>query len=232
MRRLAGWGLVAAGGLLAFFGGGPFGWLVGAGVGLAGLLMVLRPVAAGDAGLPDPEEIGAEGRSFLRPLREAAEALKGMARSHGADPGVSLIAAEAAAEADSVLESAARLVTLRQRFKRALKGQGESETAIGRLERQLADAPAAERPGLERALEARKSELTHYERARAAISEIDGKLRHAEAELSELKARLLAGSVLAQADRLDETEFQETVARLKSLGRSFEEVQELVEQRR
>jgi hypothetical protein len=216
--------------LAAFLLPAPLGWAIGAGLGLAGLA-ALAVFRTREAPLPAMEELGAEGRWSLRPLREAAESFRRLARSHGDDPGIAMIAAEAAAEAELALERAAKLLALRQRLKRALKGQGESETAVGRLERQMDGAGPAERAALERALESRRSELAHFQRARAVIAEIDGKLRQAEAELSGLKARLLAGSVAAQAQGLDDTEFQDTVARLRALGRSFDEVQELVEKR-
>lgn len=170
-------------------------------------------------------ELGAEARWLLRPLRELRDQLSAIAERSSSDSTAPVIAREAVAEADHILESAQGLVRAREALKRGLKGQGEAETNLERLKRELPAATSdSERQSLESAISARESEIGAYASAKQRIADIDGKLRHAEATLSELKARLATGMV--SNTEATEQEFTDMVTRLKSLGQSFDEAEE------
>ncbi|MBS1721428.1 MAG: hypothetical protein JSS66_00310 [Armatimonadetes bacterium] len=170
------------------------------------------------------ETLGAEARWLLRPLRELRQQLVTIAEK-GRGTTAAAIAQEAVGEADHILESAEVLVKTREQLKQGLKGQGEAETSLGRLQRDREAAQTdAERTSLDQAIEARHSEISAYATAKGRIAEIDGRLRQAEATLSELKARLATGMV-SRSDA-SEQEFTDMVARLKSLGQSFDEAEE------
>lgn len=79
------------------------------------------------------------------------------------------------------------------------------------------------------ALQARKLELEHYAAGEAAIATIDNGIRQAEAALSEMKARLEVGLSRQQAEWASTSdELRETIGRMKALGISYDEAEEIV----
>lgn len=179
----------------------------------------------------DPSELGAEARWLLRPIRELRASLGELATKAG-DPATRVIAQEAATEADEILRKATDMASAREQLKRGLKGQGEAETNLGRLQRELASAQSdGEKSALTSAIVARQAELAAYGTARAKIAEIDGRLKVAEATLAELKARLTTGA-LASDTAGHEAEFSDMVQRLRTLGSSLDEAQEFVQDQR
>lgn len=175
-------------------------------------------------------ELGAEARWLLRPIRELRESLQKIASDRSASPDVSVIAQEAVAESDSIYQKAIELATAREGLKKSLKGQGEAETNLGRLERQIVEAKSdGERTALESAITARKQEIAAYAAAKSKIDEIDSRINLATASLSEIKARLVTGAVIGGTLEGHQDEFQDMIVRLKSLGQSFDEAQDMLE---
>ncbi|MBS1714449.1 MAG: hypothetical protein JST30_08955 [Armatimonadetes bacterium] len=208
------------------FGLASFGLFAIVALGVLLFLVIALVAALRSAGSKSSGQtgLGEEARWLLRPIRQLRDGLDDLSRRAKA-PEVKIIAAEAVSEADAVLEHAMRLVEARESLKRGLKGRGEAETNYNRLQRQYVEAASdSERSALESAMEARSRELQSYDAAQAKVKEIDGKLREAEATLSELKARLSAGAVHS-GTQWEEAEFGDVVSRLKGLGRSFDEVQ-------
>lgn len=179
----------------------------------------------------DEGDLGAEARWLLRPIRELRSSLTDLA-AKAADPATRVIAQEAAAEADEILRKATDMAGAREQLKRGLKGQGEAETNLGRLQRELATAQSeGEKSALQSAITARQAELAAYGTAKAKIAEIDSRLKVAEATLAELKARLSTGA-LASDTSGHEAEFSDMVQRLRTLGTSLDEAQEFVQDQR
>ena len=178
----------------------------------------------------DPADMGAEARWLLRPIRELREGLAKIVQQSANSPEVGVIAQEAIVEADGIYQKAIELVRAREGLKKSLKGRGEAETNLGRLERQLATAGSdGEKTALESAVAARKEEIAAYDSAQGRVQEIDSRLNQAEATLAELKAKLMTGMVGVGTVEGHQDEFNEMVQRLKTLGQSFEEAQGMLE---
>jgi len=178
----------------------------------------------------DPADMGAEARWLLRPIRELREGLAKIVQQSASSPEVGVIAQEAIVEADGIYAKAIELVRAREGLKKSLKARGEAETNLGRLQRQLAAAASdGEKSALESAVAARTEEIAAYDSAQSRVQEIDSRLNQAEATLAELKAKLMTGMVGVGTVEGHQDEFNEMVQRLKTLGQSFEEAQDMLE---
>lgn len=203
--------------------------LIGTGIVLAAFGGVAWALSKSKASMEsDPAELGAEARWLLRPIRELRNSLAETA-TKTPDMTTKVIAQEAVSEADEILRKATEMVAVRERLKTGLKGQGEAETHLGRIQRDIATATSdAERDALQTALQARQTEIVAYATAKSKIAEIDGRLKLAEATLAELRARLSTSGVTASPTG-HEAEFTDMVQRLRTLGTSFDEAQEFVQ---
>jgi len=178
----------------------------------------------------DISELGAEARWLLRPIRELRDGLQKIAQDKSAATEVTVIAQEAVVEADAIYAKAFDLASAREGLKKSLKGRGEAETNLGSLERQLKLATTeGERTALDSAIRARQQELGAYDGAQKKIGEIDSRLSQATASLAEIKARLMTGAVHGGTLDGHQDEFNDMVVRLKSLGQSFDEAQDMLE---
>ncbi|MCW5935730.1 MAG: hypothetical protein KIT11_00290 [Fimbriimonadaceae bacterium] len=178
----------------------------------------------------DQAELGAEALSMVRPIREARDSLRKTAAEARNQPEVSVIAGEAAEEADLIYAEAAKVALARQKLKQAIRGRGAAATAVSRLERQIADsANPEEREALDRALASRRVELGHLDEAQRKIDVLASKLREAEAALSEIRAMVTRAVVQSDVDSASQDEMTGMLQRLKTLGKSFEEASELTE---
>ena len=178
----------------------------------------------------DPSELGAEARWLLRPIRELMTGLETVSKDKSASPEVRVIAQESVVEAEAIYAKAVELAKVRDALKKSIKGQGEAETNLNRLTRQLESATnESERSSLESAIQSRTLEIKAYDDAKSKISEIDSRLNQATATLSEIKARLATGSIHSGTLSDEHDEFNDMVTRLKSLGQSFDEAQQMNE---
>ncbi len=176
------------------------------------------------------EQLGAEARWLLRPIMELRNSLERLATSDSSPPEVRVIAGEAVSEADLIYERSENLAKAREELKRSLKGRGEAETQIARIQRQIKESQTdEERQALDQALQSRQREIESYNEVQAKVSELESKIKVAEATLSELKARISAGMLSSSGISGDQDELSEMLQRLHSLGTSFEEAQNSLE---
>lgn len=190
------------------------------------VVMALRKRATMPVG---SAELGAEGRWLLRPLRELRAGLNAVAERPGISTEAAVIAREAVAEADAILERATIMLKAREELRGTQRGRGEAETSLGRYHRELTSAQSeSERAAIQSAIDSRMRELDAYDRAEGQIKEIDGRLREAEATLAELKARLATAS-LERAGSEQEDEFTSMVTRLRTLGQSLDEARDTLD---
>jgi DNA repair exonuclease SbcCD ATPase subunit len=179
--------------------------------------------------VPHPAELDAEARRLLRPIRQLHERLRELESSLGDVPEFRVLAREAVQESDHLLTQAVRLTETRAGLLRVLKGRVEAESQAFRLQREIeASQDDTERASLESALAARQSEIASYDEAERTIDRIESSLREAEALLAELQARVATGAAGARAQALEPEEFGGMVERLKALGKSLDETEELM----
>ncbi len=172
------------------------------------------------------EDLDPESRILFSPIRRCANDIEAMAtkKSWGS---LHFIADEASLEATQIKAEAAKALMSRRDLKRALRDQTVATNELQKLEVQIQNAASPEEANsLSLALEARKLELSHYERASQGIERIDAYIKEAESALAELKARLTAGQSL---DTIGEPEeLRESLKRLKSLGNSLDEAEAFI----
>jgi hypothetical protein len=192
--------------------------------------MRMRQDALDGAGL---EDLDADSRMLLRPFGRLRTELASVVERHSGQTSVKVVGAEALREAGVIVEQARRLVEARAGLKKTLKGKSEAELGVRRLERQLeAAASDAERASLTSALEAHREEVAQYARLERAIVEAESRLRQAEAALRELKSRLEVGAASAASGALMEDELGDVVGRLRSLGKSFDEAEGMLQEQK
>lgn len=177
------------------------------------------------------DDLDAEGRILLRPFGRLRADLQAVVDRHSDQPSVKVIGAEAVREADAIVAQAHRLVQARAGLRKSLRGKGEAELGVRRLSQQLEAAPSdAERASLASAIQAHQEEIAQYDRLQQAVVEAESRLRQAEAALSELKSRLEVGAASQASAALMEDELGDVVARLKSLGKSFDEAENMMQE--
>lgn len=214
---IAGWALL----LLAGFG--TFAVFV------AVLVAIGRKRRGSSVQLPHPAELDAEARRLLRPIRLLHERLRELEGSLGDVPEFRVLAREAVQESDHLLAQAVRLTETRAELLRVLKGRVEAESQAFRLQREVESSQGeSERASLQSALAARQSEIASYDQAERTIDQIETSLREAEALLAELQARVATGAAGVRAQALEPEEFGGMVERLKALGKSLDETEELM----
>lgn len=221
--------LTAAGAIVSVASGQ---WWIGILCGLvAGVMAFTGTLKLHSSGAANAaSNMGQEARWLLRPISQLRNELADLAKQAKGNPEVSVIAQEAVLEADEIYKRAVTMASARETIKRTLKGRGEAETNLGRLQRQYAESEnPTERDALESAITARQKELATYDLAMSKASEIESKLKAAEAALSELKATLAAGVLGSGHDDSGQDELNEIMGRIKVLGQSFEESQEYLE---
>lgn len=195
-----------------------------------GVLLALGKRRQGSVvALPHPAELDAEARRLLRPIRLLHERLRELEGSLGDVPEFRVLAREAVQESDHLLAQAVRLTETRAGLLRVLKGRVEAESQAFRLQREVEESQdETERASLESALSARQSEIASYDQAERTIDQIETSLREAEALLAELQARVATGAAGVRAQALEPEEFGGMVERLKALGKSLDETEELM----
>ncbi len=174
-------------------------------------------------------EVSNENRARFAPIKSVCREIDDLVARNAQNPAVKVIGAEARAEADGVLRHAARLLALRDKALKSAHGLHVAKRALSDLESEQAGAGGEEqRSTLESAIEARKVEIAHYGDAEASVERIDAALKQAEAALSELKARIVVAASEPAGIGDGTSELSESLARVRSLTKSFDEAEQLV----
>lgn len=188
--------------------------MTGAFIVLAARQTKSRWEEAGDQNLSN------EARTLLRPLRRHRDDLHEFVKSNQNSPSIKVLGTEAAQEADHIVKQSIRLLTLRDQVKDLLRGQGEAQIELARID--------ASDPAFASARQAREAEISHYEKMALTLPRLDAEIAQANAALSEIKARL---ALSASQDHLNgDQQLSETVARLKAIGASFDEAEAMLQE--
>ncbi len=220
---LAFWPLVGAAIVTGLLGQWPFAALCA--VAAVAMVAIVSMKAAGTRREETGSDLHPSDYARLAPLRKHRNAIQELVEAKKNDTSIAIIGAEALAEADHILQQAAKLVQMRRELLRAAGGRTEAQSDLTNLDREIGQAQTEEeRSALEAAKAARELEVSHYDRAEGTRERVESSLRQAEAAMAEMKARLTTAA--AGADNPAETdELRETVGRLKSLGTSFDEAE-------
>lgn len=200
-------------------GFGVFGWVANAvWTGITG------QISAG----PHPSELGAEGRSLLRPLTESRRRLAELADRNRHLPEVSVISEEAVQEADAIIQHATKLIQNRQGVKALLRTRNEAQLSLGRLSREMEQTRSdAERASLQSAMAATQRQIEQYSELERKSDQILAQLRDAQAALASLEADLTSRAASQRMNIDERGELDEMMQRLRSLNRSLEEAEQM-----
>ena len=171
-------------------------------------------------------DLDALGRSLLRRVRQERDALAEL--SNGMSD--SVLAVEALAEANSLYDQSARAAQKRAELRALARAKAKSDFEASGLESKLAAASPAEKPALEEALRAKRSEAEEYGKADRAISGIEAKMHQAAAAIGEVRAQLAVRQGALDQANYESDELSGLVARLRTMSQSYQEAQEYLNQ--
>lgn len=179
------------------------------------------------------DELPQDENTMIRPLRKLHADLEEFVKQNDGMTSVKVIGAQALSESRQLLDRAEGLIRTRSRLRDMLRRKSQTEMEMAKLEMKLSGAATPEeRQALQSAVDAHRSEVAQYATVEASIGQIDSRLRQAEAALSELNARFAVGIAGAQADGSQASELGEIVSRLESLGKSFDEAEQMFQEDR
>lgn len=176
---------------------------------------------------PHASELDAIGRSLLRGVREQRDALRQFAKDHPD----SVLAVEAVAEAEGLVERSAQLLRQREHLRELGRAQGRAEFELQKLEQEISRAEAHQKPSLEQAKARKQSEIEQYAKAEKSASTIEAQLKDAAASLAEIRSRLAVSRGTLERVDADAQEVDELVSRLRTMSQSFGEAEEYLNQR-
>lgn len=227
MKTWFGIGLILIGGGAALLGF----QILGLGLLAAGVVALAFPNRAARPDY-DPEELGAEGRKLLRPLRKERDAIESLVKASPDNAALSGVGKEAVADADVLIAGAAKLILRRNEIKKLARGKAKAALDLKSLEEAAQQAATdVERDSLERAAEARRGEIQQYEKVEQAMAQLEAKVREAHTALAELRAKLAAGAVESALGQVEASELDGLTLRLKSLSQSYQEAEEFLDQK-
>lgn len=213
-------------GVLAYFQPLLAGAAVVAGIAIAAAATMRRTKVASEGSPTEGLSLDAEAR--IRPLLQARRRIAEVAERNAGHPVIKVVGGEAVQEADDVIAKAAGLLRSRTELNRA--GSLDDTARIERLRAMLeATNDLAEKDRLASAIELATSAQGHHEKRAEALARIDSQLEEARAALEEMHAELSA-SLTEHTGAADD--LRETLGRLKSLGTSLDEAQDLLQERR
>lgn len=165
-----------------------------------------------------------DSQARLRPLLQVRSRLADVAERNQHHPAIKIIGGEALEEADALISKSASLLQARTELLRA--GKTDDRDRIETLRAQMeAATDLQEKDRLQTALAIAEGTQDHNTRRQAALNAIDSQLEEARAVLEKLHAELAA----SVAEGLDADEdLRDTLGRLKSLGTSLDEAEELL----
>lgn len=174
------------------------------------------------------DEISPNDRVYLRPIRRLRDEIESLVVENAKSPAIKVIGSEAVQEANGILNHSIQLLKTRATLRKVLSQKGDPYSEINSLQAQIAEAATGEeRETLQLALDARKLELSHYGEIEEIVERVDGSITQAQAALSEMKARIAVAAAGEQGAE-SSSEIEDTITRLRSLTKSFDEVEELM----
>jgi len=185
----------------------------------------------GENGLPHPSQWSQDVKGDMKPIREAFDTLNRSVISGSRSTAVRVLGKEAMPEAQKLLQFAFRTAQKRKEIRTLIGTAAKQEEEAARLELRLAQAVSEDE---RRSLEA---SINNYRRLQQkvgpmqdALSQTEIQLREAHAALVELHSQIVVAST-NETKAADSDELRETLGRIRDLSRSFEEVDQSLEQR-
>jgi len=163
--------------------------------------------------------------ALFRPIQRLGREIEEVVSSDGS---LAAVRSMAQTEVRRIEEQVLKALNNRDHLRSSIRDQASAEADMERLEKLLpGDLSPSERSSYESALAARKTEVQHYQKAREAMGSIEDSVRHAQAALSELKAKLTAAK-LEPATGAADNDLRETLGQLQSFSVTVDEVKNLL----
>ena len=198
---------------------------------LAWLAVHMFNVMRGQNGIPHASQWSKQVRDDLRPIRDAFEAIESSISRGAASTAVRVLGKEALPEAKKLLQFAYRTAQRREEMQALIRTASRQEQEAARLELRLSSASSEEeRRSLENSIANYRKLQSKVGMMNEGLASTDTQLREAHAALLELQSQIVvAGTSASVATETDE--LRETLGRIRDLSRSFEEVDQTLEQR-
>ncbi len=196
--------------------------------GIASVGFLSARTAQSGRALDPSESLGNEGRALIKPVQRLATDIEEIVKTNQASPSITVIGGEALAESSRLLNQVARSLTTRDELIRSARGRHEAEKELGQARMRLEFSQGEERTSLEAAIAARTSEISHYDEIGTHVKRIELGVHQAEAALAEMKARLSLSVSSDKAELDTGDDLRETLGRLKTLSKSYDEVDQIV----
>lgn len=172
-----------------------------------------------------------QGQALLRPFRAVKADIEKLIALGKKNAVVSTIGKEALEVIDPLIKHAEKLVESHEFLTQMLKIRGSANSELERQKKQLATAEGHMKESLEKSIELREAEIKKYDDIQFAADALARELKSAEIELLEIRARLAKPTAGSLTDDLDTEDLRGMVNRLKTLNTSFDEAEQMMEER-
>lgn len=209
-------------------------WPIAAACGVAWLATVaigsMKSQGAALTSSFDQYGLSPEARIAYRPIQKLYEELTELVRSHSNVTVVKVIGQQALEEAAQIVGHAQRLAKIRDDLQRMLRKRSELDVALGRLQSEsaLATSPESQR-SLGAAIEAKRAEISQFAEVERGLRKVDADLLQAQTVMSQIKSQIALAGANASTDSVAEEDLAQIVSRMRSLGTSLEESEQLMQ---
>ena len=175
-------------------------------------------------------ELDNESRGMIAPLIKLSEEIRTLVDSASSSTTLKVIGPDAVTESQNVVAQCARMLQARSTVLRSEHNRESAEKDLADLTLRIGSAQSVEEhSALQSSIDARQREIAAYDSLKSAVPSVEGSLRQANAVLSEIKARL-ALAVTGVGTETGSGDFADSLARLKTLGVSFTEAEEMLKE--
>lgn len=174
------------------------------------------------------EGLSNEGRTRLQPVRRLVGEIDRIVQENAQSATVQIMGAEARAESQRLYDQVAKSLAQRDGLERSLHPRYEAQKALEAARARRESATGAEADSLDQAIAARTQELAQYDKAQAALQQIDVGVAQAEAALAEMKAKLAVSATGDQIATSNESDLRDSLSRMKSLSAGYDEADQVI----
>jgi hypothetical protein len=165
--------------------------------------------------------------NIYRPIRALRRAILETVQT-SSDPAVHALSDSVTDELGAVHSRVVLALQTRDQLRKAVDGQVVAQTEMAKIKLQMEAANSPdEKLSFSKAFEAKKNELSEYEKAKEIIQKIEGEMDMTRASLSELKAKLVvSGASSGAIDRSDD--LRSSLGSLETIQSSVDEAQAML----
>lgn len=174
------------------------------------------------------DRVSNNNRVRIAPIKRLYEDLCAIVEKNGSNATVKVIGEQTVREAEEIIGQCVKMLAHRERIVKSGALDPELARASDELKAQAGEAQSdEERRSLESAAAAYEITSAQAGKAKEALERIDAGMKEAEAALELMKSRLNAAALGTDGPSDYESDFRESIMRLRSLDGSLTEVMEM-----